>query len=92
MESLVMFPSATAASPAKVIAGNLAAALPSSTKMTPASRIFRQTGYSDLMPTMTALGVPHFTSRPSTLLRQTITDFLTGAAGGGAGAGAGAAA
>ena len=53
---------------------------------------FLWVAYSDLMPTITALGVPHFTLRPSTLLRQIISAFLAGAAGGGAGAVTGAAA
>jgi hypothetical protein len=60
--------------------------------MTHSSRIFHPGPYSDLMPTMTALGVPHFTLRPSTLLRQIMTAFLAGGGGAGGGVGAGAAA
>ena len=41
------------------------------------------------MPTMTALGVPHFAGRPSTLLRQIIVPTFGGGAAAATGLGAG---
>ncbi len=41
------------------------------------------------MPTMTALGVPHFAGRPSTLLRQIIVPTFGGGAAAAAGLGGG---
>lgn len=43
--------------------------------------------YSVLMPTITALGVPHSALAPVWLLRQIMVAFFAGAGGGGGGAG-----
>jgi len=84
-----MFPSATASSPTQGYRG-LFSHCDERVKKNDAcvTNLSPSRVYSDLTPTITALGVPHLTLRPSTLLRQIMTAFLAGAGGGGAGVGA----